>query len=153
MKLALASTAASVTSASLFGKNWNKWYYGLDYRIREGASDADSTKVIFSNALNTDSGLDTNTVSWSIELKSIVNEDTGESILIMTHIYTGRVLYADVLEFDVRFTNSGTTNTSIAQDNVRCTMNNDVRNTAYWEVDALDGYYSNGADDNNLANL
>ena len=112
MKLALASTVASVTSANLFGTNWNKWYYGLDYRIREGETDADSTKVIFSNALNEDSNLTTKTVSWTINLKSIVNEDTGESILIMTHTYTGRVLYADVLEFDVRFT-SDTINNSI----------------------------------------
>ena len=57
MKALQAASAASLTSALDFGTSWNKWYYGLDYRVREGADDADSTKVIFSNTVLDTDGL------------------------------------------------------------------------------------------------
>lgn len=145
MKALQAASAASLTSALDFGQSWNKWYYGLNYRVREGETDAASTQTIFSNDLDT-AGSNTKEVKWQINLKSIVNEDTGESILILTHEFIGRVLYSDTFQFDVRFTTTtDTAQTVIDQDHVRCNMSNDVRNTAFWEVDAVDGYYPAGA--------
>ena len=108
----VCASAASVTNAFDIGKSWNKWYYGLDYRIREGEVDSGSTKTIFSdNQMDTGSDTDNNQIKWQIELRSIVNEDSGESILILTHILKGRILYADTLQFDVRFTTTTDDNT------------------------------------------
>ena len=97
--------------------------------------------------MDTGSDTDNNQIKWDIELRSIVNEDSGESILILTHVLKGRILYADTLQFDVRFTTTTDTAQSVIdQDNVRCSMQNDVRNTAYWEVTVTDGYYAYGSD-------
>lgn len=153
MKALQAASAASLTSALDFGQSWNKWYYGLNYRVREGETDAASTQTIFSNDLDT-AGSNTKEVKWQINLKSIVNEDTGESILILTHEFIGRVLYSDTFQFDVRFTTTtDTSQTVIAQDHVRCNMSNDVRNIAFWEVDVIDGYYPFGANDDTQDDL
>ena len=43
-------------------------------------------------------------------------------------------------------TDDNTVQSVIDQDNVRCSMQNDVRNTAYWEVTVTDGYYAYGSD-------
>ena len=153
----VCASAASVTNAFDIGKSWNKWYYGLDYRIREGEVDSASTKTIFSdNRLDTGEDTDNNQILWQIQLRSIVNEDTGESILILTHILKGRILYADTLQFDVRFTTNTDDNTIqsvIDYDHVRCAMQNDVRNTAYWEVTVTDGYYPFGTDSTSTDDL
>lgn len=45
----VCASAASVTNAFDIGKSWSKWYYGLDYRVREGEVDSASTKIIFSD--------------------------------------------------------------------------------------------------------
>ena len=67
---------------------------------------------------------------WKIDLRSIVNEDSGETILIMTHILTAKILYADKLEFNVEFTSTTNGASSVVNaDNARCTMENDTRNT------------------------
>lgn len=47
--------------------------------------------------MDTGSDTDNNQIKWDIELRSIVNEDSGESILILTHVLKGRILYADTL--------------------------------------------------------
>ena len=63
MKALQAASAASLTNALDFGQSWNKWYYGLNYRVREGETDAASTQTIFSNDLDT-AGSTTKEVKW-----------------------------------------------------------------------------------------
>lgn len=78
-----------------------------------------------------------------------MNEDTGESVIILTHILKAQVLYTDNIKFDVKFTSTsddGTSNATINYDAVQCKMENDTRNTAYWIVNAEDGHYTTAAE-------
>ena len=88
---------------------------------------------------------ETEEFEWAIDLRTIVNEDSGDTILIMTHELKAKILYADTLIFNVKFTatNEGA-GTVIDADAARCTMENDSRNTDYWIVSVEDGHYPTG---------
>ena len=133
MKQVFATAAvAGVTSAFSIREMYNKMVYGGTYRYRSGVDDPDGSKVIA--GITDDLGYSVSQTKqpfeWEIDLRSIVNEDSGETILVMTHKLTGKILHKDTLIFNVEFTTTtDTTNSVIAADNARCTMSNDTRNT------------------------
>lgn len=80
-------------------------------------------------------------------MRTIVNEDSGESILILTHILKAQILYTDYIKFDVKFTSTTDAgNGTVNYDAVQCTMENDTRNTDFWIVNTEDGHYTASAD-------
>lgn len=81
-----------------------------------------------------------------MDFDSIVNEDSGDSILIVKHIIYGKILHSDVITIDVKFTVTVDTNTTLASgsggfDAARCTLTNDTRNNDFWIVTVEDGHY------------
>ena len=40
---------------------------------------------------------------WAIDIHSIVNEDSGDSIMVLTNYLTGKILHTDVITFDLTF--------------------------------------------------
>jgi len=90
----------------------------------------------------------TSDFEWQITVSSYVNEDSGDTILRLIHKYTGKILYADKLTFNVKFKTTTDTNyTVIDFDNAQCKMENDTRNTSYWIVTVEDGHYASGSTD------
>merc|ERR1719232_955011 len=116
MKQVFATAAmAAVSSARMsMEEMYHSMLAGQSYRQRDGADDKDSYQVMASSQWDDGAGTwtaytpETGTQTkqdfiWSIDLHSIVNEDSGESILVMTNYLLGRILHTDVITFDVKF--------------------------------------------------
>ena len=152
-----AAAIAGVTSAFSMKSIISKMLpTSQTYRQRDGNEDPLSTKVIastadgiFSSVAYTPANAQED-FSWSINCSTIVNEDSGDTILILTHMLTAKILHADKLVFNVKFTSGtdfdqnsviGLVSANQGYDNARCTMENDTRNTDYWIVNLEDGHY------------
>ena len=91
MKQVFSTAAvAGVTSALSLREMFNKTVLGETYRFREGTapSDGSNTKVIYSTNQDNTGYVPTTALKeweWKINCHTIVNEDTGDTILIMTH--------------------------------------------------------------------
>ena len=116
MKQVFATAAmAAVSSARMsMEEMYHSMLAGQSYRQRDGADDKESYQVMASSQWDDGAGTwtayapETGTQTkqdfiWSIDLHSIVNEDSGESILVMTNYLLGRILHTDVITFDVKF--------------------------------------------------
>lgn len=44
--------------------------------------------------------------NWGIRITSIVNEDSGDTIMILQHILQSKILHTDQITFDIAFTSS-----------------------------------------------
>ena len=120
MKQVFATAAmAGVTSAWTASDMWNKMIFGgQTYRQRDGVDDPASYVVVastsddgqygtFSPVYAPETGTQTKEeFVWALDLASIVNEDSGESILIMTNWLLGKILHTDVITFDIKFTSA-----------------------------------------------
>jgi len=136
---------------------------GQSYRQRDGADDPDSYHVLASAQWDDSAGgaftvytPETGTQSkqdfiWSIRVGSIVNEDSGESILVMTNYFMGRILHTDVITFDIKFRSASEitagSNTVLGPngfDQATCSLQNDTRNKDFWIVTVTDGHCDTG---------
>ena len=155
MKQVFATAAvAGVSSALSFTEMWNKTLTGLKYRQREGVIDPNGYKVI-ANSVIDDLGYDTIAnaeFNWGIRVTSIVNEDSGDTIMILQHIFQSKILHADEMTFDIAFTSAGDINNNkvigpLGFDGHRCKLKNDTRNNSFWITTVEDGHYLTGAVD------
>lgn len=88
---------------------------------------------------------------WAIDIHSIVNEDSGDSIMVLTNYLTGKILHTDVITFDLTFRSTSDTtagsNTVIGPngfDEMTCKLQNDTRNRDFWIVTVEDRYRLTG---------
>lgn len=79
----------------------------------------------------------------------MVNEDSGESILVLTHTLTGKILHTDVITFDLEFSSASDVGSNNVLgpngfDQATCAMENDTRNSDFWIVTLTDGHCDTG---------
>jgi len=161
MKQVFATAAmAGATSALSMYDEFHKMMMGQSYRQRDGADDPDSYQVMASTLDDgfypladyaPETGVQTKEdFMWAIEIQSIVNEDSGESIMILTNYLTGKILHTDVIEFDITFRSkteiaagSNATLGPLGFDEMTCKLQNDTRNRDFWIVVVEDRYRLN----------